>query len=62
MYDTLTRQGRRSLMNQAEVQQQLEKYAKELNVSLDQLVAATLIAVAEEYKRSTGDGMIPCLS
>ncbi|MCF6283692.1 MAG: hypothetical protein L3K26_00655 [Candidatus Hydrogenedentes bacterium] len=39
----------------------LNRYAAELGVSLEHLVLGSLMAVAEEYQRSTGNGQIPCL-
>jgi hypothetical protein len=39
----------------------LRRYAAELGVSLDHLVLGSLMTVAEEYRRATGDGQIPCL-
>ncbi|MBX3179406.1 MAG: hypothetical protein KF886_18780 [Candidatus Hydrogenedentes bacterium] len=39
----------------------LRRYAEELGVSLDHVVLGSLMAVAEEYRRATGNGAIPCL-
>ncbi len=39
----------------------LKRYADELGVSLEHVVLGSLMTVAEEYRRSTGDGQIPCL-
>jgi hypothetical protein len=39
----------------------LRRYAEELGVSLEHLVMGSLMAVAEEYRRATGNGQIPCL-
>ena len=39
----------------------LSRYAKELGVSVEHLVLGSLMAVAEEYRLSTGNGQIPCL-
>ena len=39
----------------------LTRYAAELGVSLEHLVLGSLMTVAEEYQRATGDGQIPCL-
>ena len=46
---------------QPELESTLKRYAAELGVSLDHLVLGTLMAVAEEYRRATGNGQIPCL-
>jgi len=39
----------------------LNRYAKEMGVSLEHLVLGALMAVAEEYRLATGNGKIPCL-
>ena len=46
---------------QPELESTLKRYASELGVSLEHLVLGSLMAVAEEYRRATGNGQIPCL-
>lgn len=49
------------LEGQPTLESTLTRYANELGVSLEHVVLGSLMTVAEEYRRSTGDGQIPCL-
>lgn len=49
------------LETQPALESTLQRYARELGVSVEHLVLGSLMAVAEEYRLATGNGQIPCL-
>jgi hypothetical protein len=50
-----------SAMSQDEVWNTLTRFACDLGVSVEHVIQASLRTVAEEYKRSTGNGQIPAI-
>jgi hypothetical protein len=61
MYDTLTAEARAALKDEAWVLKALRNYARDLGVSVEHVITGSLMMVAEDYNRATGNGVIPCL-
>jgi len=61
MNGTLVEEGIRSAKSQEEVWKALNSFARDLGISVDHVIFASLRMVAEEYEKATGAGTIPCL-
>ncbi len=59
--EEVTSAAQKVLEAQPTLESTLKRYADELGVSLEHVVMGSLMTVAEEYQRSTGNGQIPCL-
>ena len=61
MQTMLADRARDAVMGQDHVLSALQRYADEIGVSVDHVIAAALQMVAEDYLAATGNGMIPVL-